>query len=129
MTSRPGTVRLGMVVIDCPEPAALARFYGGLLGLTATDDDQDWTTLAGPGYRLAFQRAEPYHPPKWPDGPPQQFHLDLDVTDPVAAHELAMSLGATPLRPTTPPDPGQPAAFRVYADPVGHPFCLVRVSS
>ena len=61
-------------------------------------------------------------PPDWPDGAPQQIHLDLWVDDPTAAHEHVMSLGATVLKEAE--DGDSPDAFQVYADPAGHPFCL-----
>ena len=80
----------------------------------------------GSGVSLAFQRATSYIAPHWPEGPPQQLHLDLTVEDLITAHERAAALGATPLSPTTAPDPDTTIGFRVYADPVGHPFCLCR---
>ena len=50
---------------------------------------------------------------------PQQLHLDFYVADLDAGEEHALSLGATKaeFQPGT--------SFRVYLDPVGHPFCLV----
>jgi hypothetical protein len=50
---------------------------------------------------------------------PQQLHLDIRVDDVDAAEREVLELGATRL-------PGQSEdGFRVFADPVGHPFCLV----
>jgi catechol 2,3-dioxygenase-like lactoylglutathione lyase family enzyme len=121
--------RFDTVVIDCPDPRALAEFYAGLLGQDIADDGNDsWQSLCGDGsgITLAFQRATSYQAPRWPDGPPQQLHLDLTVDDFAEAHGRAVELGATPLSPTTPPEPGDTNSFRVYADPVGHPFCLCR---
>ena len=58
-------------------------------------------------------------PPDWPDRErPQQFHLDVRVADIGEAEPKALALGARKL-------PGGGGDFRVYADPVGHPFCLV----
>jgi hypothetical protein len=48
------------------------------------------------------------------------------VDDPVAAHELVISLGATLLRPASGGDAVDD--FQVYADPAGHPFCLCWVT-
>ena len=121
--------RLDTVVLDCPDPRALAEFFAGLLGQDIADDgDDSWQSLSGDGagVSLGFQRAANYVAPRWPDGPPQQLHLDLTVGDFVIAHEQALALGATPLLPTTAPEPDQPSGFRVYADPAGHPFCLCR---
>lgn len=126
----PGRVavgRLDTVVLDCPDPLALAQFYAGLLGQDVADGgDESWQSLSGdgPGVSLAFQRATSYVAPRWPDGPPQQLHLDLTVEDLVTAHDRAVALGATALSPIAAPEPGQTSGFRVYADPAGHPFCL-----
>jgi hypothetical protein len=108
---------------------ALAEFYAGLLGQEIADDgDDSWQSLRGDGsgVSLAFQRATGYVAPRWPDGPPQQLHLDLTVDDFVTAHARAVALGATALSPTSPPEPDVTTGFRVYADPAGHPFCLCR---
>ena len=66
-------------------------------------------------------------PPDWPDGTPQQIHLDLWVDDPAAAHDHVMSLGARVLKEAE--DEGAPDDFQVYADPAGHPFCLCWVKA
>jgi hypothetical protein len=56
-------------------------------------------------------------PPRWHDPAcPPQMHLDLLVTDLDAAEHAVLEHGATKLEDF----PG----WRVYADPVGHPFCL-----
>ncbi|MEU0740920.1 VOC family protein [Streptomyces sp. NPDC006134] len=111
---------LGVVVLDCPDPRALAGFYAAVLGGTVTDQGE-WVELKLPGGQtLAFQAAPGFVPPKWPSPDrSQQFHLDLDVKDLDAAEKAVLELGARPL------DTGDRArSFRVYADPAGHPFCL-----
>ncbi|MER7201714.1 VOC family protein, partial [Streptomyces sp. NPDC000188] len=46
---------LGVVVLDCPDPRALADFYAEVLGGTVTSDDGTWVDLEVPGGRpLAF---------------------------------------------------------------------------
>ncbi|MGW6460044.1 VOC family protein [Streptomyces sp. NPDC055078] len=113
---------LGTVVLDCPDPTALARFYSRLLGgETTTDAESGWVQLTGvPGVPLAFQRAPGHVPPKWPaPDDSQQFHLDLTVDDLDAAEEQVLALGARALDTQ-----GQGRPWRVYADPAGHPFCL-----
>ncbi|MEV5532410.1 VOC family protein [Streptomyces prunicolor] len=113
---------LGAVVLDCPDPRALAAFYAGILGGTVEDEDGgDWVDLKLPGGRtLAFQAALGHVAPKWPaSGDSQQFHLDLTVTDLDAAEKDVLALGATPLNTED-----RSRAWRVYADPAGHPFCL-----
>jgi predicted enzyme related to lactoylglutathione lyase len=113
---------LGVVALDCPDPVALAGFYRAVLEWDEPEvaDDGHWVTLANPagGAGIAFQRVADYRPPAWPSAEnPQQLHLDLNVTDLEAAHERVLGLGAKLLD-------DEPETFRVYADPVGHPFCL-----
>ncbi|MFD0026203.1 VOC family protein [Streptomyces sp. NPDC058382] len=112
---------LGAVVLDCPDPGALARFYAGVLGGRIEDDGDGWVNLVGgTGTPLAFQAAPGFVPPQWPrpDGS-QQFHLDLTVPDLDAAEREVLALGATALEAED-----RERSFRVYADPAGHPFCL-----
>jgi catechol 2,3-dioxygenase-like lactoylglutathione lyase family enzyme len=115
--------RLEKTVLDCPDPRALAAFYGEILGMRVNEDtDGDWVVIGRePGLlEVAFQRADPYLPPRWPDPQhPQQEHLDIRVTDVDAAERAVLALGATRL----PSDDAN--GFRVFVDPAGHPFCLV----
>jgi hypothetical protein len=113
------------VVLDCPDPRGLAEFYRGVVGGTVNrpdprwSTDDDWATLHTPaGLVLAFQRAANHRPPLWSDpNRPQQFHLDFGVTDIERAEREVLALGATAL--------DRRSDWRVYADPAGHPFCLV----
>ena len=106
------------LVIDCPDPAALAAFYAALLGLPVTYDSPDFVVVAESDRAsgLAFQRATDHQPPQWPDPRhPQQMHLDVMVDDLAQAEPRVLALGARRL------DGGE----HVYADPAGHPFCLI----
>ena len=38
--------RMHHVVLDCPDPPALAAFYSSLLGLPVTYQDDDWVVVA-----------------------------------------------------------------------------------
>jgi catechol 2,3-dioxygenase-like lactoylglutathione lyase family enzyme len=116
--------RLRTVVLDCPDPRALAEFYAGLFGGTVEADDEDWVVLNEPsGTRLAFQRSPEYQPPSFPDPEgSQQFHLDVRVDDPDEAERQALALGATRI-PGVGNEFDDP--FRVFRDPAGHTFCLV----
>ena len=114
---------LHSVVLDCPDPDALARFYAGLLGKEISYRSDDWVyVLLGEGWGLAFQRATDHRPPEWLDPErPQQIHLDVEVDDIEAAERKALELGARPLRKV---EEDAENRFRVYTDPAGHPFCL-----
>ncbi|MER5752161.1 VOC family protein [Streptomyces sp. NPDC002088] len=115
--------KLDVVVLDCPDPRALAGFYAEVLGGTV-EENEDWVDLKlADGQTLAFQAAPGYVPPKWPaPDASQQFHLDLTVDDLDAAEKGVLALGARPLDAED-----RSRSFRVYADPAGHPFCLCRI--
>ncbi|MDP9695024.1 UNVERIFIED_ORG: putative enzyme related to lactoylglutathione lyase [Arthrobacter globiformis] len=111
-----------IVVFDAPDLPAESAFWAGLLGGTV-DAEDDWHTVSVDGKpRLGFQLAPKHVPPEWPDGNPQQIHLDLYVEDVASAHDEALSLGARLLQPAE--DITSAEGFQVYADPAGHPFCL-----
>jgi hypothetical protein len=110
-------------LIDCPDPRALARFYSELIGATIVCYDPDWAELVPPGSPrplLAFQRVDDYNPPRWPgQDVAQQMHIDVKIDDFDVAEAAVLALGATKAGSDTP-------TFRVYLDPAGHPFCLIK---
>ena len=110
--------RLHHVILDCRDPAALAGFYAELLGQLVTYSSDDFVVVAADDTSsgLAFQLAPDHQPPTWPDpAVPQQLHLDVMVEDVAAAGPRVLALGATRLD-----------GEDVYADPAGHPFCLIK---
>ena len=120
--------KLQCVVLDCADVAELAGFYQSLVGGEVNKPDRRWalgdgwaTLHTDSGLVIAFQRVEDYRPPRWPDPAyPQQFHLDIGVEDLDQAQENVRALGATLL------DIGdEQRIWRIFADPAGHPFCLV----
>ena len=111
-----------IVVFDAADLAAESRFWAGVVGGTV-DAEDDWHMVEVDGQpRIGVQLAPNHVPPDWPDGVPQQIHLDLWVEDPAAAHDIVMSLGARVFKEAE--DGDSPDTFQVYADPAGHPFCL-----
>jgi len=110
------------VVLDCHAPAALAEFWGTLLDLPVVAKDEGWWQLAPMpgGVSIAFQKVEKHRPPNATR--PQQLHLDVKVDDIAAYEEVVLGLGGE-VRSELHPGDGSP--WRVYADPAGHPFCLV----
>jgi hypothetical protein len=120
---------LQCVVLDCADDVVLARFYQALLGGEVNRPDRRWSLEDGwstlhldSGQVLCFQRVADHRPPRWPDPAyPQQSHVDIGVTELAAAHDAVVAAGARVL------DTGAgERGWRIYADPAGHPFCLVR---
>lgn len=114
-----------LVALDCPDPMALAEFYQSIIGgeIEPQTEFDDWVRLRIPGRAdLGFQ-LDPHHVrPGWPDGAPQQAHLDFDVGDLDAAETQVVAVGAEKAEVQPRPD-----RWRVFLDPAGHPFCLVLV--
>jgi catechol 2,3-dioxygenase-like lactoylglutathione lyase family enzyme len=109
--------RLHHIILDCPDPAGLASFYSALLGLPVTYMSDDFVVVSRDETTsgIAFQLAPDHRAPTWPDpAVHQQIHFDVMVEDVEAAGPRVVALGATKLRGD------------VYADPAGHPFCLIR---
>lgn len=116
------TILKHTVVFDTADLTAESTFWAGLLG-GAVEEEDDWHTVEVDGEAMiAFQLAPNHVKPDWPDGEPQQIHLDLYVDDIRSAEEKALALGASLLSPVSQLDGEH--GFRVYADPSGHPFCL-----
>ena len=140
MEAEQGFPKLRQVVLDCTDARALAEFYRQLLDLRYRPGDeppaagqpdpagQDWLILLdGAGStQVAFQPVAALPKATWPEGPiPQQLHLDLTVpttADLEIQHERALALGARLLEDHA-DDPEE--QLRVYADPAGHPFCII----
>jgi hypothetical protein len=120
-------IELRVTALDCPDPLALASFYAALTGLDVeplgdfAPEDVTWIEVQDDGRSiLGFQKIDNYVAPTWPEGPvPQQLHLDFGVADLDEGEAHALEVGARKAEY----QPGD--TFRVYLDPVGHPFCLV----
>lgn len=110
--------RYPSVVLDCPDPGALASFYGAVLDWKV-DSSDDWAEIRTENACICFQRVEGYRRPEWPGQEvPQQFHIDVMVDDLDVGEAAVLELGATK------PDHQPGTTFRVFLDPAGHPFCL-----
>jgi len=110
--------RLHHVIFDCPDPLALATFYSRLLGSPITYQDEDFVVVSTSDRAsgLAFQRSPDQRPATWPDpAVPQQIHLDVMVEHVAGSYDAVLALGAPKLD-----------GDDVFADPAGHPFCLIK---
>jgi hypothetical protein len=114
------SIKLSSVALECPNAGELAAFYAEITGGEVVFVNAEWATVNGPGGRIDFQTAPGYLPPTWPDpASGMQLHLDFVVDDLAATEARVLAAGARRYAE-------QPNADHclVFADPVGHPFCL-----
>ncbi|MFE5775834.1 VOC family protein [Brachybacterium sp. NPDC056505] len=110
--------RLAMTTLDASETEPEARFWSAVLGWPIAVLTEDYAMLTGPSGALGIGRIPDHVRPTWPDDGRKQFHLDLAASDPQAAAERCVELGATRVEP----QPGD--TWIVLQDPAGHFFCL-----
>jgi hypothetical protein len=122
-----------LTALDCQDPIVLADFYSQITGWPINEertwrDESEivkWTQLMSEvGATIGFQHVANYRAPTWPEGDfPQQEHLDFDVDDLDVGEVEVLNIGARKANH----QPGD--GFRVFFDPAGHPFCLVKRSN
>jgi len=110
----------GVVSLDCADARPLAEFWAAMLGGRIVYTSAAAVVVRTGWVAIAAMEVPGYERPAWPGpGVPKQIHLDLAVTDLVAAAAEAQRLGATPAA-----EQPAPEHRRVLFDPAGHPFCL-----
>jgi len=115
--------------IDCPDPISLAAFYSQITGWAVEPlgdfppADVTWLELLEEGVtKMGFQKIDDYKAPTWPEGDvPQQVHMDFHAVDLDETEAKLLAIGARKASHQVHPD-----RFRVYLDPIGHPFCVVQ---
>ena len=113
-------MRLFAVTIDAPDASALARFYADLTGTEVTYDGPEGALVVGGGKEPDVPAGQRLQSASLAgSGAPQQAHLDLLVDDLDTGAARALELGARLLS-------AGDERFRVFTDPAGHPFCLIR---
>ncbi|WP_375482754.1 VOC family protein [uncultured Jatrophihabitans sp.] len=108
--------RLHHLILDCRDPRTEGRFWSAVLRKPVTHDSPDFVVVADDDTTsgLAFQLVPDHVAPTWPDpAVGQQAHHDVMVDDVDEAATAVLALGARRLADT------------VFADPAGHPFCLI----
>lgn len=107
------------IVVDCPNPEALARFWQALIGGEVEVESDDWSALDGDedGFYIGFQRV-----PERKSGK-NRIHLDVEVDDLDTAIDEAEQLGARKIGSIVEDDDG--GMVQVMADPGGNEFCLI----
>lgn len=116
-------IRLSSITVNCPDAPTLASFYAQITDGEVTFSHPDWATVITPSGRIDLQTVESYEAPEWP-GPhaTSLIHLDFLVDDLRAAEKRVLSAGAVRLE--FQPNSGH---CLVFADPVGHPFCITTI--
>jgi hypothetical protein len=103
--------RLHGLVVDCADPAAQARWWGGVYGTGVTGND-GWYTLENvPGLPIVTMDFVPV-----PERKAVKNRVHWDVTVPAVAP--LTEAGAVVLR-----EPDSDAGWHVLADPEGNEFC------
>ncbi len=119
--------------LDCPDPIALAEFYSTITGWPVEPlfdfpiEKVTWLELLDEHgkTKMGFQKIDNYKAPTWPDGEvAQQAHLDFHVLNLDEAEAKLLEIGARKAEHQVHPD-----RFRVFLDPIGHPFCIIEKDS
>ncbi|MCK2244490.1 MULTISPECIES: VOC family protein [unclassified Crossiella] len=117
--------RISELVLDCRDPAALARFWCEVLDFVVLDTEEDGSIEIGP--RAGFGGAQPTLFLSRQDEPRQgksRLHIDVNATDRDQGAELERLLGLG----ARPADIGQTGQeqWHVLIDPEGNEFCLLK---
>jgi len=112
-----GYARVGAIMIDCHNPAALFEFWSQIVDVEIEHRFPTYiftTTLPGNNIRLAFQQVPEDKVVK------NRLHLDLAHTDPEAFITQVEALGSSRI------EDHQMVEFSwtVLADPEGNEFCV-----
>jgi predicted enzyme related to lactoylglutathione lyase len=111
------------IVVDCGDPARLARFWADVLGWPLTEDDRGLCWLSSTGDHTSPEPLLVFVPVPEPKATKNRLHLDVNPSGCDQAEELErlLALGATRV------DVGQgDVPWVVLADPEGNEFCLLR---
>ena len=89
-----------VVVFDAADVPAVSAFWGTILDGRVIDDDPQFHCVIDRdgNWVIGVQHAPDHVPPDWPDGNPQQVHLDLHAENPEAGHRQALAAGARVLQ-------------------------------
>lgn len=113
-------IEVDALLIDTPDPDALAMFYEDLLGWVRTFEDEGEVMIGsrdGSGFPILFVEEHDEKVAK------NRLHLDLRPDDQAAAVQKALDLGATHVDIGQHEDPD--VTWVVMADPDGNEFCLL----
>ena len=103
-------IRFSAVTIAAPDPGRLAAFYAEITGGEVIKVLGDaWAGTLSAGGRIDVMGVEDYVPPRWPEDS-ALIHLAASRVEAAGATRFEFQ-------------PNSELCL-VFADPVGHPFCL-----
>jgi len=111
-------LKIGMVAVDCRQPAPLAAFWCEALDYQITESDESGVSIASPdgsGWGLDFLVVPDDKVVK------NRLHLDLRPDDQEAEVKRLLALGATRADVGQSPE----VSWVVLADPEGNEFCVL----
>ncbi|HVW41892.1 MAG TPA: VOC family protein [Amycolatopsis sp.] len=111
------TLQLGMITIDCAEPASLARFWTAALGVPVAQDYGEYLVLAPAGDggpALGLQKVPE------PRAGKNRVHVDFTTPDRAAEVTRLVGLGAKEVAEHSVPG----LTWTVLQDPDGNEFCV-----
>ena len=112
------TAAVQEVVVDCAQPARLARFWSQVLEARWALVDPGWAVVDAAPLIIAFQQV-----PEPKSSPKNRLHLDVKVPDAAAAVARAEALGARRTGHQELRANGD--GYVVLQDPEGNEFCFV----
>ena len=113
------SLSLRWVVVDCADPANLARFWAHALEREVAQGGEDWASLPGEPHLFFVQVAEG-------KVAKNRWHLDWDSVDLESDVQGLIALGATRVADRTEEELG--LQWTTLADPEGNEFCVVRAA-
>jgi catechol 2,3-dioxygenase-like lactoylglutathione lyase family enzyme len=113
----PDIAGVAHLIIDCPDPRALAAWWERLLGGTVEPFENGEARLDAPGLSLYFVAVPE------PKTRKNRLHIDLHSNGYDAAINQALALGAT-----LAPDVYTGPSWCVLRDPEGNEFCILETA-
>jgi hypothetical protein len=112
---RPPIIEIGWLCVDCLDPRSLGSWWQSLIGGEISVDSDGDVRLQGGTVPILFLGVAEKKQVK------NRLHVDLDVDDYPRAVASALELGATPAD-----DVFITKRWRVFRDPEGNEFCIIR---
>ncbi len=119
-------IKIGYIVIDCQEPAAIAKFWEEVLGAKVTFADGTGAMLENPVNLENGDKFPPILFYKNPDAKiiKNRLHFDLSPDDQGAEVLRIEGLGGKRIEIGQSADPA--TTWVVMADPEGNEFCVLK---